>query len=184
MSRRWQRNVNSPTLVGIISESCLTPLIESVFRVRSELHLLSSLPVVSEPMFSLTLENNGSVARDHLASERTFLAYTRTSLVLASTGVALVQLISISSSASMPVGDNATTSTSTGALVHRYARPLGATTVLLALLFLVVGITRYFSIQNKLTKGVFPVARTFIVCLALVLAVLVIIVFVMILARS
>lgn len=36
---------------------------------------------------SLTLENAGSVARDHLASERTFLAYVRTSLAIASTGV-------------------------------------------------------------------------------------------------
>ncbi len=35
----------------------------------------------------LTLENSGSVARDHLASERTFLAYARTSLTIASTGV-------------------------------------------------------------------------------------------------
>lgn len=36
---------------------------------------------------TLTLENQGSVARDHLASERTFLAYVRTSLAIASTGV-------------------------------------------------------------------------------------------------
>lgn len=36
---------------------------------------------------NLTLENSGSVARDHLASERTFLAYVRTSLAIASTGV-------------------------------------------------------------------------------------------------
>jgi hypothetical protein len=36
---------------------------------------------------SLILTNTGSVARDHLASERTFLAYVRTSLALASTGV-------------------------------------------------------------------------------------------------
>jgi hypothetical protein len=36
---------------------------------------------------SLTLRNNGSVARDHLASERTFLAYVRTSLSFASAGV-------------------------------------------------------------------------------------------------
>lgn len=35
----------------------------------------------------LLLENSGSVARDHLASERTFLAYVRTSLALASAGV-------------------------------------------------------------------------------------------------
>lgn len=36
---------------------------------------------------TLILENSGSVARDHLASERTFLAYMRTSLTIASTGV-------------------------------------------------------------------------------------------------
>ena len=36
---------------------------------------------------TLTLENNGSVARDHLASERTFLAYVRTSLGCSTMGV-------------------------------------------------------------------------------------------------
>ena len=36
---------------------------------------------------SLVLENCGSVARDHLATERTFLAYVRTSLTIASAGV-------------------------------------------------------------------------------------------------
>jgi hypothetical protein len=36
---------------------------------------------------SLVLQNTGSVARDHLASERTFLAYVRTSLSFASAGV-------------------------------------------------------------------------------------------------
>jgi hypothetical protein len=35
----------------------------------------------------LVLENSGSVARDHLALERTFFAYVRTSLVTATTGV-------------------------------------------------------------------------------------------------
>lgn len=37
--------------------------------------------------FSLVLENKGNVARDHLASERTYLAYVRTSLATASAGV-------------------------------------------------------------------------------------------------
>lgn len=42
-----------------------------------------SLPI------SLILENTGSVARDHLANERTWLAYVRTSLSIASTGVGM-----------------------------------------------------------------------------------------------
>jgi Domain of unknown function (DUF202) len=39
------------------------------------------------PHVSLVLENTGSVARDHLANERTWLAYVRTSLSIAGTGV-------------------------------------------------------------------------------------------------
>jgi len=36
---------------------------------------------------ALMLENSGSVARDHLASERTFLSYVRTSSTIATTGI-------------------------------------------------------------------------------------------------
>lgn len=129
---------------------------------------------------ALTLENNGSVARDHLAAERTYLAYVRTSLVLASTGVALVQLFSVAASAST----DDTTFSPVRTPIHRYSRPLGATTVLLSLLFLGVGIVRYFSIQNKLMVGVFPVARMFTVFLAITLASLITIVFAIILART
>ncbi|POW10808.1 hypothetical protein PSTT_05807 [Puccinia striiformis] len=42
------------------------------------------------------LENKSSVARDHLANERTFLAWFRTSLSLTSIGIALVQLSRVS----------------------------------------------------------------------------------------
>lgn len=38
-------------------------------------------------ILSLELKNTGSVARDHLASERTFLAWMRTSISLAMAGV-------------------------------------------------------------------------------------------------
>lgn len=48
---------------------------------------LRGVPLVRTFKPSLTLQNSGSVARDHLASERTFLAYIRTSLAIASTGV-------------------------------------------------------------------------------------------------
>lgn len=47
---------------------------------------------------SISLENTGSVARDHLALERTFLAWLRTSLAFASIGVAITQLFRLNTS--------------------------------------------------------------------------------------
>ncbi|CAG8646963.1 10073_t:CDS:2, partial [Ambispora leptoticha] len=41
---------------------------------------------------TLYLENKGSIARDHLANERTFLAWLRTSLSFSGIGIALSQL--------------------------------------------------------------------------------------------
>ncbi|KAK0237955.1 hypothetical protein EDD85DRAFT_832398 [Armillaria nabsnona] len=93
----------------------------------------------------LTLQNNGSVARDHLASERTFLAYIRTSLALVSAGMALVQFFSISS---IHPGR-----------IQIYAHPIGAATIVLAIILLVIAVTRFFSVQVYLMRGLFPVAR-------------------------
>ncbi|GAM87789.1 hypothetical protein ANO11243_058170 [Dothideomycetidae sp. 11243] len=47
---------------------------------------------------SIELENKGSVARDHLALERTFLAWLRTSLSFASIGIAVTQLFRLNTS--------------------------------------------------------------------------------------
>ncbi|KAJ6485918.1 hypothetical protein C8R45DRAFT_286521 [Mycena sanguinolenta] len=145
-------------------------------------------PSSSEPPFlerlkiTLLLENSGSVARDHLASERTFLAYVRTSLAIASTGVALVQLFTISSDTSP--GDK-TSFLPTTQRIQAWARPLGATMVCFGLVVLGVGTLRYFRVQAALIQGVFPVARLTTASITFVLATVVIIVFAIILsARS
>ncbi|KAK5220206.1 hypothetical protein LTR96_006384 [Exophiala xenobiotica] len=52
----------------------------------------SWLKRVADKYGSVALENKGSVARDHLALERTFLAWLRTSLAFASIGIAITQL--------------------------------------------------------------------------------------------
>ncbi|EAU85930.2 hypothetical protein CC1G_02953 [Coprinopsis cinerea okayama7 len=105
---------------------------------------------------SLSLENSGSVARDHLASERTFLAYVRTSLAVASSGVALIQLFTVASNHhSQPDGVLPFLS----GPIEPYVRPLGAATILVGLSVLIIGVFRYFIIQSSLTRGNFPAAR-------------------------
>ncbi|TFK22938.1 hypothetical protein FA15DRAFT_595184 [Coprinopsis marcescibilis] len=104
----------------------------------------------------LVLENKGSVARDHLASERTFLAYVRTSVGLVSMGVALVQLFTIADLTSRSTGNPIHPATRN---IQRFARPLGALTVMFSLVMLFQGGGRYFWIQSSLRTGLFPTAR-------------------------
>ncbi|CAE6449786.1 hypothetical protein ACGC1H_005588 [Rhizoctonia solani] len=118
----------------------------------------------------MVLENSGSVARDHLANERTWLAYVRTSLAIASTGVALVQLFTIA--AQQPTG-----TVLIGAKLQRFARPLGAVIVVIGMAVLTLGVTRYFRVQHALTLNKFPPARKTVAFISTVLAAIVAIVF-------
>ncbi|KXN88553.1 hypothetical protein AN958_07189 [Leucoagaricus sp. SymC.cos] len=103
---------------------------------------------------SLILTNIGSVARDHLASERTFLAYVRTSLAMASAGVALVQLFTVASNTGTWKAGS-----SEQQLIRRFATPLGSTMIALSFTLLLLGGLRFFAVQTALTRGVFPAAR-------------------------
>ncbi|CAG8644390.1 9211_t:CDS:2 [Paraglomus brasilianum] len=95
---------------------------------------------------TLYLENKASVARDHLANERTFLAWLRTSLSFISIGIAIVQLFRLSSS------DGRSGSVKTGT-------PLGITFVVVGIVFLCFGVARYFHSQCIMIKGEFPASR-------------------------
>lgn len=93
------------------------------------------------------LRNDGSVARDHLANERTFLAWLRTSLTFASAGVALTQLFRISGNSSQTSFDRTTSSI------------IGSLFVAGAIALTGLGTWRYFHVQFVLQKQIFPAAR-------------------------
>jgi len=99
------------------------------------------IPAHLASRIKLSLLNRGSVARDHLASERTFLAYVRTSLGIASSGVALMQFFNV------------------GVKTKAISQPLGATIIFMAIIVLSLGTRRYFAVQAALPQGQFPISR-------------------------
>jgi putative membrane protein len=84
------------------------------------------------------VENRGSAARDHLANERTFLAWVRTALGLVGLGVLLERL-----------GADAD---------QRVAMAAGVGFIVFGGLTLIYSVSRYLWVARNLEQGKFPVA--------------------------
>ncbi|ORE11345.1 hypothetical protein BCV72DRAFT_197932 [Rhizopus microsporus var. microsporus] len=113
---------------------------------------------------SLYLENTLAVARDHLANERTFLAWVRTSLSTISAGVAVTQLFRLDKE-------------------NNSGRFLGMAFVVIGILYMMFACLRYFHTQTSMTKGYFPASRSIILITSTVTLSALIAVFFIIISR-
>ncbi|KAK4205278.1 hypothetical protein QBC40DRAFT_271411 [Triangularia verruculosa] len=109
---------------------------------------------------SIELENKGSVARDHLALERTFLAWLRTSLAFASIGIAITQLFRLNTSLA---DDDHQAYT-----LRHLGKPLGSTFLAISILILFLGYNRYLESQAWVIKGKFPASRGTIILVSFI----------------
>lgn len=111
----------------------------------------TNTPSFFENLKSLHLENKGTVARDHMANERTFLAWLRTSLSFISLGIGITQLFRLNKDSSPKALLDVT----------NYGKPLGSSFIVLGIVTLLFGFSRFFQVQSLLTKNYFPATRLF-----------------------
>ncbi|KAJ4326765.1 hypothetical protein N0V84_002784 [Fusarium piperis] len=123
--------------------------------------------VQAEKFQSVELENKGSVARDHLAIERTFLAWLRTSLSFASIGIAVTQLFRLNTSLDGGNGGGIDAAKNMETL-RQMGKPLGTTFLGISILTLFLGYKRYFQSQHWVMQGKFPASRGTITIVAFV----------------
>lgn len=89
----------------------------------------------------------------HIWQERTYLAWLRTSLSVASAGVGVTQLLRLNT-----VDDNNRNNERVGRL-RRLGKPAGAILIGLALLVICFGNMRYFAAQAAMQRNRFPASR-------------------------
>ncbi|EPB82682.1 hypothetical protein HMPREF1544_10585 [Mucor circinelloides 1006PhL] len=104
---------------------------------------------------SLYLENAVAVARDHMANERTYLAWVRTSLSIISIGVAITQLFRLDKDM---LKDPAMADD-----MVAIGKPLGMTFIVIGLFYMIFAFIRYFHSQVAMTKGYFPASRGIVI---------------------
>ncbi|KAI8888208.1 hypothetical protein K501DRAFT_173821 [Backusella circina FSU 941] len=104
---------------------------------------------------SLYLENTVAVARDHMANERTYLAWVRTSLSTISFGVAITQLFKLDKS----ILKDPSMADEMAAI----GKPLGMSFVVIGMFYMVFAFIRYFHSQVAMTKGYFPASRGIVI---------------------
>ncbi|KAF9770060.1 hypothetical protein IL306_012440 [Fusarium sp. DS 682] len=138
---------------------------ETTRQARSENRGTSWWQIQTEKFQSIELENKGSVARDHLAIERTFLAWLRTSLSFASIGIAVTQLFRLNTS--LESGHDGDSRSNAQTLRHM-GKPLGTTFLGISILILFLGYKRYFQSQHWVMQGKFPASRGTIMIVAFV----------------
>ncbi|KAK9368691.1 hypothetical protein V1509DRAFT_622486 [Lipomyces kononenkoae] len=118
-------------------------------------------------MPNMLIENKGPAARDHLANERNYLSWTRTSLSFASVGLAVASVF-------RGYGD--------GLLIA--GKVIGCLFILVSIAMMAIGTYRYYLCAIWLQRGKFPPSRASILNITIATCSLIIVSFVLIVINT
>ncbi|KAK9472740.1 uncharacterized protein V1510DRAFT_378144 [Dipodascopsis tothii] len=123
------------TLLGVAGNDTGLPLVVQYEKWST---IQKNLP-------NMLLENKGPVARDHMANERTYLAWVRTSLSFATIGLAVSQ--AFRSSPTMTTG------------IQLVGKLIGAGFIGMAISLMLIGAYRYYVTAIWMQRNKFPPSR-------------------------
>lgn len=111
-----------------------------------------------------------------MSTERTFLAWLRTSLAFASIGIGITQLFRLNTTLnpSDPIADPPSSSIPVVRL-RTVGKPLGVTFLAISIVILCLGWRRYFEAQYWIIRGKFPASRGSIFLVTFVAAALIVV---------
>lgn len=134
------------------------------WRTKEVLREIISLWVSFLGLFPTFISQNmtGSHFLFPYVTERTFLAWLRTSLAFASIGIAVTQLFRLNTSLSNAPDDGSFHT------IRQLGKPLGAAFLAISILVLFLGYQRYVQSQQWVMKGKFPASRGTIVIVSLI----------------
>jgi len=121
------------------------------------------LPLIKTMLSRLrasTLKNTGSTARDHLASERTFLAWLRTGLGFVALGIAVERFSQLDLTTLLPPASSATSTIHANKPVQKDEKDRQTQGLVVGLMAtgsgsIVYGAGRYFNNMRCLEKGLY-----------------------------
>ncbi|CAH2351012.1 hypothetical protein CLIB1423_02S10264 [[Candida] railenensis] len=130
---------------------------------------------------SVVLENKGSVARDHLSNERTLLAWVRTGATFLTLSIGMLQIFLVQEMAFSTYfkGKKSDLDYNPKYLyVHSLGKPICIVGVIVGVLSLMFGTSRYIQVQSMLMRDFYPATRltlSFLVILSMVVSLLILV---------